>query len=99
MIVLTAEARGDLSEALASTERRRGRAQQRADGRLLTDIFVQPARFPGLGRSRPEHGIGIRSYRARQHAVLYEAPDTEIRIAQTLHVRRDIDGEREDSSS
>jgi plasmid stabilization system protein ParE/Arc/MetJ-type ribon-helix-helix transcriptional regulator len=49
--------------------------------------------FPELGRVRPEYGPGLRTYRGRQHVVVYQATDAELRIARVLHERRDAESD------
>ena len=80
------------------TERRWDRAQRRAYKQSLDDALAELARFPELGRACSEYGAGIRSYRVRQHLVIYEVAETDVRIARILHVRREIDSEFEESS-
>jgi toxin ParE1/3/4 len=89
--VLGVEARGDLADLLLFTEQRWGKTQRREYQRLLLEAFAELARFPNLGQSRPDYGPDFQSFRVRQHVIVYEVTDTEIRIARILHVRRDAD--------
>ena len=98
-LVLAPEARDDLRDALVFTQQRWDKNQRREYKQLLVNAFAELASFPELGRACPEFGAGIRSYRVGQHVVIYQATETEIRIARILHVRRDIDGALEETSS
>ena len=94
-IVLSAEARVDLSDLLLYTERRWGNRQRRDYRRTLSDAFLELARFPHMGQSRPDFGPEFRSFRVRQHIVVYRVTDTEVRIDRLLHVSRDAGAEME----
>ncbi|MBA2598841.1 MAG: type II toxin-antitoxin system RelE/ParE family toxin [Chloroflexia bacterium] len=89
--VLGVEARGDLSDVLLFTERRWGKTQRREYRRVLWEAFAELARFPHMGRSRPDYGPDFQSFRVRQHIIIYQFTDTELRIARILHIRRDAD--------
>jgi plasmid stabilization system protein ParE len=68
-----------------------GLAQRRASGRAFDKAFDQLALFPELGRLRPEFGTDSRSYRVRQHVVIYRVIGVELEIARVVHGRRDIE--------
>jgi plasmid stabilization system protein ParE len=91
--VLSLQARSDLSDVLLYTERQWGLAQVRSYSAQLKAAFEQLTRFPGLGNLRPEFGSGARGHRVRQHVVIYETSDAEVRILCILHVRRDLGAE------
>ncbi len=90
-LVLSAEARDDLSDLLLFTEQRWGKTQRREYRRLLWETFTELARFPHMGRVRPEYGPDFLSFRVRQHLIIYQVTETEISIVRLLHVRRDAD--------
>ena len=92
-LVLLPEARGDLRHILLFTEQRWGKVQrQNYRGRLFA-VFDELARFPNLGRLRPEFGADTLSFRVGQHVVLYRFTDFQLIISRVLHVRRDAEGE------
>jgi toxin ParE1/3/4 len=94
-LVLTPEARSDLSDILLYTEQQWGLAQVRSYNAQLRAAFEQLTQYPDMGVLRPEFGPGTRSYRVRQHAVIYRPSDTELRIVRILHIRRDHNAEFE----
>ena len=59
--------------------------------RLVDDIihrFDLLAEQPGMGRARPEFGIGVRSF-AVENYVIYYRREGDVLIARVLHGRRD----------
>jgi len=91
-LVLASDARRDIRDVLTYTEQQWGKAQRRDYRRALYEVFDELTWFPELGRLRPEYGSGVRSYRVRQHIVVYRADDAELRIARVLHESRDAAG-------
>lgn len=92
-VVLSPEARGDLSDILLYTEQQWGRAQQRSYGAQINAALAQLARYPDLGILRPEYGPQTRSRRVGQHIAIYESFNAEIVILRILHPRRDQEAE------
>jgi toxin ParE1/3/4 len=60
--------------------------------RLIDDIvhrFELLAEQPGIGRIRPEFGIGMRSFPVENYVVYYRREGDDVLIARILHGRRD----------
>jgi toxin ParE1/3/4 len=61
--------------------------------RLVDDIihrFDLLAEQPGMGRARPEFGIGVRSFAVENYVIYYrQEDDDDVLIARVLHGRRD----------
>ena len=53
----------------------------------------QLARFPLIGRARPEFGDELRSVLVRNHVVLYFIDESELIILRVIDGRMDIDPE------
>jgi toxin ParE1/3/4 len=47
------------------------------------------AEQPGMGRARPEFGIGVQSFAVENHVIYYRQEDDDVLIARVLHGRRD----------
>ena len=59
--------------------------------RLIDDIihrFDLLAEQPGMGRARPEFGMGVRSFAVENYVIYYRQEDDAL-IARVLHGRRD----------
>jgi toxin ParE1/3/4 len=92
-LVLLLEARQDLRDILLFTDQRWGREQRRSYRRRIYAVFEQLARFPNLGRLRPEFGPDTFSFLVEQHIVVYRFTAAELIVIRILHARRDADGE------
>ena len=60
--------------------------------RLVDDIihrFDLLAERPGMGRARPEFGIGVRSFAVENYVIYYRQEGNDVLIARVLHGRRD----------
>ena len=60
--------------------------------RLIDDIFHRfelLAEQPGIGRMRPEFGIGVRSFAVENYVIYYRQEGDDVLIARILHGRRD----------
>jgi toxin ParE1/3/4 len=60
--------------------------------RLIDDIvnrFERLAEQPGIGRIRPEFGIGVRSFAVENYVIYYRQEGDDVLIARILHARRD----------
>src|SRR3954454_11433058 len=60
--------------------------------RLVDDIihgFDLLAEQPGMGRARPEFGIGVRSFAVQNYVIYYRQEVNDVLIARVLHARRD----------
>jgi plasmid stabilization system protein ParE len=60
--------------------------------RLVDDIihrFDLLAEPPGMGRARPEFGIGVRSVAVANYVIYYRQEGNDVLIARVLHGRRD----------
>ena len=60
--------------------------------RLVDDIihrFDLLAEQPGMGRARPEFGIGVRSFAVENYVIYYRQEGNDVLIARVLHGRRD----------
>ena len=60
--------------------------------RLIDDIihrFDLLAEQLGMGRARPEFGIGVQSFAVENHVICYRQEDDDVLIARVLHGRRD----------
>ena len=98
-LVFTSNARSDIRNVLVFTEQQWGKPQRRTYERLISESIAKIARFPHLGRFRPEYGPDFQSLRVRQHVIVYQVTDTKISIIRDLHIRRDADGAFEVESS
>ena len=59
----------------------------------LTELqkkFIQLQQFPGLGRSREDLALGLRSVVVREIVVLYRSLEGLIVIVRVIHGRRDL---------
>lgn len=88
-LIVSAEAQEDIRDILVFTETNWGMAQSLEYERHIMEALDSLSRFPHLGRPRSEYGPLLRSFRVRQHAILYQVLESEIRIARVLHGRRD----------
>src|SRR3954468_13187144 len=60
--------------------------------RLVDDIihrFDLLAEQSGMGRARPEFGIGVRSFAVENYVIYYRQEVNDVLIARVLHGRRD----------
>jgi toxin ParE1/3/4 len=60
--------------------------------RLVDEIirrFDLLADQPGMGRARPEFGIGVRSFAVENYVIYYRQEGNAVLIARVLHGRRD----------
>jgi toxin ParE1/3/4 len=60
--------------------------------RLIDDIIHRLdllAEQPGMGRARPEFGIGVRSFAVDNYVIYYRQEGDDVLIARVLHGRRD----------
>ena len=60
--------------------------------RLVDDIihrFDLLAEPPGMGRARPEFGIGVRSVAVANYVIYYRQEGNDVLIPRVLHGRRD----------
>jgi toxin ParE1/3/4 len=60
--------------------------------RLIDDIihrFDLLGEQPGMGRARPEFGIGVRSFAVENYVIYYRQGGVGVLIARVLHGRRD----------
>ena len=60
--------------------------------RLIDDIvhrFDLLAEQPGMGRARPEFGMGVQSFAVENYIIYYRQEDDDVLIARVLHGRRD----------
>jgi toxin ParE1/3/4 len=60
--------------------------------RLIDDIIHQfelLTEQPGMGRLRPEFGIGVRSFAVEKYVIYYRQESEDVLIARILHGRRD----------
>ena len=48
------------------------------------------ARFPELGRKRPEIAEGVRSFRFGEYLILYRVDETSVQIVRYWHGRRNL---------
>lgn len=55
----------------------------------IVDRFDLLAEQPGMGRARPEFGIGVRSFAVENYVIYYRHEDDDVLIARVLHGRRD----------
>jgi plasmid stabilization system protein ParE len=58
--------------------------------RTLYRGFAHLARYPLVGKERPEYGENTRSYPIGSHFAIYEASETELLVARIIHERRDL---------
>ena len=94
-LVLTSEARSDLRDIYAYSERQWGKAQSHEYERLISRTLDNLINYLHLGRARPEYGPGILSFPVQQHAIIYAVTETGIRVVRVLHARRDAESEFE----
>ncbi len=92
-IILTLDARKDLSDILVYTEQQWGRQQRIAYKTLIQSTIRELSRFPMLGRTRDELSAGLRSNLAGSHVIYYWVDNQALVVAHILHSRRDIEGE------
>lgn len=55
----------------------------------IVDRFDLLAEQRGMGRARPEFGIGVRSFAVENYVIYYRHEDDDVLIARVLHGRRD----------
>ena len=82
-------AEGDLDEMWSYVDEE---ATPTTADRLVDDIihrFDLLAEQPGMGRSRPEFGIGVRSFAVENYVIYYRQEGNDVLIARVLHGRRD----------
>jgi toxin ParE1/3/4 len=59
----------------------------------LNALFDLLADFPGIGATRPELGVMVRSTGVWPYVVLYRSSDTAVHILRVVHGRRNITAE------
>ena len=88
-LVLSPNARQDLSDILVYTEQQWGKAQ-RADTRTAIDRGLRELQqYPEFGRAREELRPGLRSLQVRQHVIYYRIQPSGIRVDRILHESMD----------
>jgi toxin ParE1/3/4 len=95
-LVLAPQARIDLRDVLRYTDQQWGSKRRDTYRQQLFEGFEELTKYPNLGKERPEYGPERRSFRIRQHVVVYQVVNNELRIARIIHVRRDIESLLED---
>ncbi|MBT3269273.1 type II toxin-antitoxin system RelE/ParE family toxin [Candidatus Poribacteria bacterium] len=88
---ISPRAQDDLDHIAAHIAARDPDAARRVILRIL-DTFDRLASFPELGRRRPRHAVGIRSFAVRPYpyVIFYYIREDRIEMAHVLHGRRDM---------
>ena len=55
----------------------------------IIDRFDLLAEQPGMGRARPEFGMGVRSFAVENYVIYYRQEGADVLIARVLHRQRD----------
>lgn len=92
-LVLTNEARRNISDILLTTEQRWGRRQRISYRLALSGAMSDLVRYPNLGRSREEIAAEMRSLPVGQHVVFYRVDDQSVIVVRVLHQKMDPTGE------
>jgi toxin ParE1/3/4 len=88
---LSPEAKKDLLNIRAYTQKKRGNQQAQKYIDALEKRCNDLARNPHLGRERPEIKPGYRSIAEGKHVIFYRADDSSIEILRIPHGRMDIE--------
>jgi len=88
-LVLSPNARQDLSDVLVYTEQQWGKSQRAVYKAAFTHGLGELRRYPDLGRPRDDLRPGLRSYLIRQHVVYYRVEPDAIRVDRILHAAMD----------
>ncbi|MER3437281.1 MAG: plasmid stabilization protein ParE [Chloroflexota bacterium] len=84
-VILTPQARRDLSDIELYTAQQWGNQQRRASMAKLEKALQDLAEFPHLGRSRDELGAGLRSYPIGEHVIYYRVDPGKLTVLRVLH--------------
>jgi toxin ParE1/3/4 len=98
-VVLAPDANLDLADILLFGLKTWGDQQAAAYEAELDQALEHLGTYPELGRRRDDLGPGYRTYRVRQHVVIYRIEDAAIIVLRIVHVRTDIASAVADSSS
>ena len=96
-VVLEPDANLDFADILLYSFKTWG-DQQAAYEAELDRALQHLGTYPDLGRRRDDLGPGYRTYRVRQHVVIYRIEDAAIIVLRIVHVRTDLASATDDSS-
>lgn len=82
---LTLEAQDDFREIGRYTQQRWGARQRRTYLGDMIETFEKLAENPSLGRSREEHGAGVRSLLHGRHIVFFRLVGSAVEVLRVLH--------------
>ena len=91
-LVLTPDARLDLSDILLYTQEEWGKRQRAVYQARIDRTLRHLLRFPDLGRNRDEISPGLRSYPVGYHLILYRVGASDLTVTRIIHQQRDIEG-------
>ena len=93
-LLLTSDARQELSDILLYSEQQWGKPQRTAYKKLLQESMRTLAQSPFIGRPRDELSAGLRSHPAGSHIIYYWTTDTTLVVAHIFHTRHDTAAKR-----
>lgn len=98
-LILSPNARKDVSDALLYTQRQWGKPQRATYKALIDRTLREIIEFPESGRLRDDLGEGLRVRPAGSHVIYYRIADGEVIVSRILHGRQEYRDEPSRPSS
>ena len=90
LVIKSVRAERDLMDLWLYIEGRSGEDRANAVLRRINQKLTALAQQPGIGRSRPELGAGLRSLPVGSYIIFYNPIEDGIEVVRVLHGKRDM---------